>query len=178
MKNALKPIIVLTAIAFICTAALSGVNSLTKEIIAKAAAEKKAATMQELFPDESEFKSLEIDAEALKEYTSSGVYKAGDAGYIVEVAPSGYGGEIKMMIAFSTDLKVLNIKVLEHAETSGIGTRVVGDEAYLNKYVGKNARNPEGVDAVSGATISSKAVLSGVNNAMNLITSAVTDYEE
>lgn len=178
MKNILKPIIVLTAIAFVCTAALSGVNSLTQEIIAKAAAEKKAATMQELFPEESEFTAVEIDAETLKEYTSSGVYKAGDAGYIVEVAPSGYGGEIKMMIAFSNDCEILNLKVLEHAETSGIGTRVVGDEAYLNKYVGKNAKNPEGVDAVSGATISSKAVLSGVNNAMNLMTSPAMASEE
>ena len=179
MKNLIKPIIVLTAIAFVCTAALSGVNSLTSEIIAKAAAEKKAATMQELFPGEQGFDVVEIDAETLNTYASSGVYKAASGkGYIVEVAPAGYGGEIKMMVAFNNECEVLKVKILEHAETSGIGTRVVGDEDYLSQYVGKNAKNPEGVDAISGATISSKAVLSGINNAMNLITSPAMAAEQ
>ena len=179
MKNLVKPVIVLTVIAFICTAALAGVNTLTKEIIAKAAAEKKAIAMQALFPEEQGFDALEIDAETLKKYNSSGVYKASSGkGYIVEVSASGYGGDIEMMVAFSNECDILGVKVVSHEETNGIGTRVVGDEKYLEKYVGKNAKEPSGIDAVSGATISSKAVLAGVNDAANLITSAATAAED
>lgn len=174
MKNLIKPVIVLTVIAFVCTAALAGVNSMTQEIIAKAAAEKKAATMQQLFPEEQGFDAVEIDAETLNKYSSNGVYKAeSGSGYIVEVSTSGYGGDIEMMVAFSNECDILGVKVLSHEETNGIGTRVVGDEDYLSNYIGKNAAEPAGIDAISGATVSSKAVLAGVNNAANLITNTV-----
>lgn len=178
MKNMIKPVIVLTVIAFICTAALAGVNSLTRDIIANAAAEKKAAVMRELFPDE-EFSEVEVSEETLKQHSASGLYKTKSGkGYIAEVSTSGYGGEIKMMVSFSQNGDILGVKVLSHEETNGIGTRVVADEKYLSNYIGKNAAEPSGIDAVSGATVSSNAVLAGVNNAANLITNTLGGGEK
>ena len=174
MKSLLKPIIVLTAIALVCTAALAGVNSLTKDIIAKAAAEKKAQSMSELFPDETDYEAVEISAELLKKYNVSAVSKAkGGSGYVVEHAASGYGGEILMMSAFSPDGKIVGVKILSHEETSGIGTRVVEGDGFLSQFKDKDCTKEAGVDAVSGATVSSKATTNGINNACNLFNEAV-----
>ena len=174
MKSLLKPIIVLTVIAFVCTAALAGVNTLTKDIIAAAAAEKKAQSMSELFPTEKEYEEVEVSAELLKKYNASVVSKAkGGSGYIVEHAASGYGGEILMMTAFSIDGKIIGIKILSHEETSGIGTRVVEGDSFLSQFKDKDSAAEAGVDAVSGATVSSKATINGINNACNLLNEAV-----
>ncbi len=174
MKSLLKPIIVLTAIAFFCTAALAGVNSLTKDIIAASAAEKKAQTMSELFPEEKSFESVEVSAELLKKYNASAVSKAkGGSGYIIEHASSGYGGEILMMTAISPDGQIVGVKILSHEETSGIGTRVVESESFLSQFKGRDAKTEAGVDGVSGATVSSKATVNGINNACNLFNEAI-----
>ncbi len=174
MKNIVKPVIVLTLIAFICTAALAGVNKLTADRIAKAQAEKKAATMKMLFPEEKSFTELTVDEGELSKYGAAAVYETDSKnGYIVELSTSGYGGEIKMMLAFSPKCEILGVKVLEHEETSGIGTRVVEDQKYLSQYVEKDANKGGEIDAVAGATISSKAVLNAVNNASNLMLSVV-----
>jgi len=174
MKNLIKPIIVLTVIAFVCTLSLAAVNSVTKDIIAKSAAEKAAVTMQELIPDEQGFEKVEVDEELLKAYNVSGVSAASSgAGYIVEVASSGYGGEISMMIAFSPKGEVMGVKVLSHEETNGIGTRVVESEEFLSAFVGKNAAQGDGIDAVAGASVSSGAVVNGVNSACNLFAKAI-----
>jgi len=169
MKNLLKPVIVLTVIAFVCTAALAGVNYLTKDIIASAAAEKTATTMRELFPSEQGFEKVEITEAQKKQYGVLAVSMAESSkGYVYEVAPSGYGGEINMMIAFSNRGEILGVKVISHEETNGIGTRVVESEEFLSQFKGKNALTEAGIDAVSGATISSGAVITGINNACNL----------
>ncbi|MBQ8868729.1 MAG: RnfABCDGE type electron transport complex subunit G [Oscillospiraceae bacterium] len=174
MKSLLKPIIVLTVITLVCTAALAGVNSLTKEIIAASAAEKKAQSMQALFPEEQGFEAVEVSVELLKKYGASAVSKAASgAGYIVENSASGYGGEILMMVAFSEKGEVIGVKILSHEETSGIGTRVVESDDFLSQFEGKDSKTEAGIDAVSGATVSSTAVVNGINNACNLFNEAV-----
>lgn len=179
MKNLIKPVVVLTVIAFLCTAALAGVNMLTEDIINAAAAEKTAKTMQQLFPQEQGFEVVKVDEEILKSYHSTGVYRASSgAGFIVEVATSGYGGEISMMVALSPRGDILGVKVLSHEETNGIGTRVVEGESFLSSFVGKNATEQAGIDAVAGATVSSEAVVAGVNSAANLFVSAAMAAEE
>ena len=176
MKNLLKPIIVLTLIAFVCTASLAAVNKLTKEKISAASAEKTAQSMQQLFPEEQGFEAVETDAELLKKYNVSGITAAASgAGFIVETAASGYGGEISMMVAFSPSGDILGVKVLSHEETNGIGSRVVESEDFLSQFVGKNAVKEAGVDAVAGATVSSNAVVSGVNNACSFFAEAQLD---
>lgn len=169
MKNLLKPIIVLTAIAFFCTALLAGVNSLTKEKIKAAAEEKNNAAMRVLFPEEKAFALVDADEELLKKYSVSKISQAEKSkGYVYETSTSGYGGEILMMIAFSNNGDILGVQVLSHEETKGIGTRVVESEEFLSQFKGMNAQKEAGLDAVSGATVSSGAVLTGINNACNL----------
>ena len=87
---------------------------------------------------------------------------------MVEVARVG---QVVVMVAFGPDDAIKQIKVTEQAETKGIGSNVVSNEEYWANYAGVSAEKAlvlnQDVNAYSGATISSKAVLSAVNSAID-----------
>lgn len=172
MKNMIKPVIVLTVIAFVCTAALAGVNSITKEIIQAAAEEKSAQTKKELI-DDSVFNPVSVAEETLKKYSATALTESEKGlGYIAEVSSKGYGGEIQMMVAFTPKGEVIGVKILSAEETKGVGTKAL-ENSYLAQFENKSAVDGGGIDAVSGATITSNAVTMGVNNACNLFNETV-----
>lgn len=103
------------------------------------------------------------------------IYRALDArgellGYGVDVVPTGFGGPLPMHIAFHTDGSVLGIKFGEHKETDGLGSGVAEADFYA-QFLGK--RPPVtlfgDIQAISGATLSSQAVVHGVNQASRAI---------
>lgn len=87
-------------------------------------------------------------------------------GYAVRTTSSGYGGKIDLIVGFSADAAVRGINVISHAETSGLGSRAT-EQAYLEKFIGTSGEVEfgQGIDAISGATKSSRAMLNGVNAA-------------
>ena len=100
---------------------------------------------------------------------------ASDAGYAIEVTPSGFNAAIDMMVGVSKDGKVLGISIISCTDTPGLGATVAAEnsagEAFRSQFVGmsgKLAVTKDGgaVDAVTSATISSRAVTSGVNAAL------------
>ena len=166
-----NPIAVLTAICLVVALLLSLTNLITKGKIA--AMDKKASddAMSALIIAET--------YENVKLGKNGQVYlaKSGDTakGYIVGTSASGYGGDIKIMVAISIDKKVLGIKILSAAdETPGLGQNVT-KESFYSQFVGKTENivvvknsaesSKNEIDAVTGATISSRAVTSAVNEA-------------
>ena len=95
-------------------------------------------------------------------------------GYVAEVAPKGFGGEITLMVGVNANGGIVGVKVISHKETAGLGSRVSESE-YLTKYLGANGETIDSVDTISGATISSKAVRSGVADAISVYESVVPD---
>ena len=93
-------------------------------------------------------------------------------GYVVVVTSTeGFGGEIQSGIGFDKDGKVTGIEFLTINETAGLGMRATEDE-FRNQYVGKDVEEfvvSENIDAISGATITSKAVTASVNTAMSAV---------
>ncbi|AXB81558.1 RnfABCDGE type electron transport complex subunit G [Megasphaera hexanoica] len=94
--------------------------------------------------------------------------------YIIPTAPKGYGGPIKMLTAVSMDGKVIDYTVLEANETPGLGDRGAkspfkdqfkGKKAE-NLEVTKNASEKDKIQAMTGATISSRAFTKGVKEAV------------
>lgn len=97
-------------------------------------------------------------------------------GYVVTVtSKEGYGGDIQFTVGFDMDGKVTGISMLSISETAGLGMKAK-EKDFLNKYVGKsggnfvvNKDNTSGatneIDAISGATITTRAVTKGVNAA-------------
>jgi electron transport complex protein RnfG len=94
-------------------------------------------------------------------------YKANnDAGYVFTLSTKGYGGEIRLICGINSDGTINAVKTLLHSETSGIGSKVVDNASgYSENYCGKTADNYSEVDAVTGATISSKAYKKAIGTA-------------
>ena len=161
-----KPIVVLSVICIVITGALALTNSVTAPIIEQATIAAQTAARQELLPDSTGFTKVDGIAVA----NVSDVYKADNGvGVVVTSSAKGYGGTMTVMVGFNADGTIRKIKVTEQAETKGIGSKVAGDASYWMRYEGLNAEPlvlNEDVDALSGATISSKALLAAVNSAI------------
>ncbi len=89
-------------------------------------------------------------------------------GYCLESTSSGFGGDMELMVGYDADAKLRGVRVISHSETPGLGARVCdNEEDALSRYAGKSGVLTwnKDIDGISGATISSKAVLAGVNQA-------------
>lgn len=88
------------------------------------------------------------------------------AGYCVESLAPGFGGDIGVMVGYRLDTSILGVSIVSMSETPGLGSKI-GDAEYLKNYVGDRGELELGrdVDAISGATISSRALLDAVNRA-------------
>ncbi len=156
MKDIIKPIAVLAAICLVVTALLAYINSVTSPIIAAANEKAAAEARQEVLPEADSFEK--VDGVLLPEGVEEAYYAANGAGYVFKLTTKGYGGTIELMCGMNEDGSIASIVTLNHSETSGIGSKVVDDAGgYSKNYVGKTAEDYAAVDAVTGATISSKA---------------------
>ena len=161
-----KPIVVLCAICIVVTGALAATNNVTAPIIEAATQAAEEAARTELLPDAQGFEAVDLTAENV-----SAIYKTtNDVGVVITSSAKGYGGDVVVMTAFNPDGTIKQIKVTEQAETKGIGSNVVANADYWTRYEGLAADRElvlnQDVDAYTGATISSRAVLSAVNSAI------------
>ena len=157
-----KPIVVLGVICVIVTGALAATNGVTAPII-------QAATEESI---DAIFEAASLPKVDEGSAALSGIYTADNgAGAVITASGKGYGGDVVVMVAFGPDDTIKQIKVTEQAETKGIGSNVVSSEEYWANYAGVSAEKAlvlnQDVNAYSGATISSKAVLSAVNSAID-----------
>ncbi len=165
----LRLALTLLIITAVMGGALAGVNAITAPMIAAQKAAKVQAAVEAVLPGGGEEIAF-TDATG----TVSHVY-ASDKGYAVEVTPAGFGGGISMMVGIGKDGKVLAIQVIDHSETAGLGS-VAGDqnaagEAFRGQFAGLSgsvsvSKDGGTVDAITGATITSRAVCDGVNTAL------------
>lgn len=102
-------------------------------------------------------------------------------GYCVEVQSNGFGGVLTLVVGVDLDGKVTGVAVTDHNESSGMGTQALTPLA-LRRYIGKSGTiRPSGinsVNAVSGATATSKAITAGVNKALAIIANLDTEGDE
>ena len=160
-------LLLITALA---AAALAAVNGITEDRIAANKLEKTQAALALVLPGAEDMEKVVAGSG-----TVQAVYAPGEAspvqGWAVQVAPQGFGGEIVMMVGIAPDGTVTGISVISHAETPGLGA-VAGaatpaGESFRGSFLGLGGNIAlEDIDAISGATISSKAVLEGVNAAL------------
>lgn len=155
MKDIIKPIAVLAGICLVVTALLAYINMITSPIITKAEEDAAAQARAEVLSEADDFEKLEGE---LPEGVTEAYKATNGAGYVFMLSTKGYGGEIKLICGIKSDGSIEQTKTLSHKETSGIGSKVVDNESdYRKQYPGKTADDYNTVDAVTGATISSKA---------------------
>jgi electron transport complex protein RnfG len=97
--------------------------------------------------------------------------------YISSTAGKGYSSFIAMLVSLDTDLKIREVKILHHGETPGLGDQVEDRTLFLDQFKGKalsqlillKTETKENIQAISGATISSRAVTNGVKDAVQTL---------
>lgn len=169
VKFVLRLTITLLLITSVVAALLAAVDSITAPKIAQLAEQKTQQAVEAVLPGGGE----EVDF-ADSTGMVSAVYK-GENGYAVQVAPAGFGGEIAMMVGVDNTGTVLGVSVISMSETPSLGaicaaTTAAGEE-FRGQFVGMSgeiAVTKDGgqVDAITGATITSRAVCNGINAAL------------
>lgn len=163
-KDFVMPIVVLTLICLVMTAALAFTNSVTEPKITADKAARAEAARTEIIPEAEGFELIEIDG--LPEGVTEAYKSTNDVGYVFMVTASGgYGGDIKLICGVSAEGKIIASKTLEHSETKGIGTLVVDSDDFSGQFIGKDS-TLEGVSAKTGATYSSAAYTGGIKAAL------------
>lgn len=158
---------VLTLICSAVALMLAAVNAVTKEKIADNVERDKLEAVSRIFEDTEKTYSFDADGhETILVGNGEGLV----LGYCVTVKPQGYGGEIEMLVGIASDKTVKGVQIISMSETPGVGSRVKSDPAFLPQFTGKSGEFVIGdnVDAISGASISSKAVTAGINEAVSL----------
>ena len=170
----LRLALTLFIIAAVVAAALAGVNSVTKPVIDKLNAEKTQRAIEAVLPGGFDDQLSDFDNQG---GLVSKVYK-GANGYALEVLPSGFDNTITMMVGVDFEGKVLGISVVSHTETAGLGAVAAATtsagEAFRAQVVGKSGsvgvtKDGGDLDAITGATITSRAICVGVNAALDCV---------
>ena len=119
--------------------------------------------------------SLEWEAYEGEDESIEAVYK-GENGFVIQTAAYGYAGNIRVMKGVSNDGKVTGLVVRDLSETWGLGANALTDTDFLTQFLGTSGEAEVGtnIDAMTGATVSSKAVTRAVNAAVAYVTGADT----
>lgn len=185
MNKIIKNTVILTLITLIAGICLGAVYEITKEPIAQAQDAAKKEAWQQVFPDAdaNDFELIDVDQKAadkaIKDLgvkaTIDEVCTVGEEGYVVTVTDKeGYGGDIKITVGITADGTINGISILSITETAGLGMRAT-EPAFYEQYQGKqdekfvvskDGGDGEPIDALSGATITSRAVTGAVNAAL------------
>ncbi|MBQ8208983.1 MAG: FMN-binding protein [Clostridia bacterium] len=170
-KEILIPTVVLLVICVVASALLAGTNMLTKDKIAAINAQTKADAMQTVMPDAVSFGDG-VTATDFLEYSPALDADGNIIGYAFTSVVTGYGGEVQVMIGVNTDGSVNKVTIVAaDDETPGLGQNVKKD-SFLDRFTGKtgeltvvkNAASADSeIQAVTSATITSKAVTKAVN---------------
>ncbi|HCX79239.1 MAG TPA: hypothetical protein DG577_07490 [Firmicutes bacterium] len=168
MNQTAKMIVVLGLIAAISAGLLAGVNMLTKDIIAANSEKRLYETLAQVI-DADEFIRQEETELALWHAMKNGEL----AGYVVRLVGKGYSSAgIDMLVGLDSEARVTGVLIFSHSETPGLGSKVTA-AGYLDQFVGKGLESPfaagEDVDAISGATSSSMAVIGSVRKAVQFV---------
>lgn len=165
MKKFIKPIMVLAFAAVILLGMRFGLSASAAEAHQRAMEE----IYRQLLPGSTNFTEEEYSGE---DTNITGVYK-GDGGYIVETTTAGYVNDIILLTGVRNDGSVAGMMVSRIEETLGLGQNAAKGE-FLEQFLDINREVTVGVeiDAVTGATVTSKAVTKGINSAVAFVTGA------
>ena len=163
MSNKFYPIFFLTIVVLVSVGILMGVNVITEPRIISAQEAELRQLLEKTYTDMTDF-TLEDDVYIIQ--------KDGEnIGYSFVTIGKGYGGNIRILVSLESDFNIKDISIVAQTETPGLGDRILSPE-FTDMFVGLEAdevalRSNDGeIDAITGATISSRAVAEAVREAM------------
>ena len=146
---------------------LGAVNMITEDKIKANLISKFSEAVQIIFPESDKINEINVTAEPPVDVVYE-VSKSGELiGYCIKTLPSGFKDKIEIIVGTDLSGSVIGIQIMTNSETPGLGTRVF-EENYLSAFNGMNGQIEfgYGIDAVAGATVTSNAVLAGINAAL------------
>ncbi len=191
LKRIPKPVIALTLIAALAGVALSGVFSMTKEPIEANELLKKRESYTVVCENAADFREIDAAQKALDAQNGgsygSGMFGATTIDEVLEAVDAGgntvgyvfaitnrnaYNPPLKLALGVDPDGKILKIAFIELNETPGKGSKA-DEPAFKDQFVGQT--DTSGVDTMSGATVTSKAVLNAVNAGLDFFRTVIME---
>ncbi len=196
MKSMMKDAMILFVITLLAGALLGTVYEVTKQPIAKQQEKAKIAAYREVFANADSFEEIAMAPDLLPDDLSAHVQQLGydadinaiagalDAsgsllGYVITVTDhEGYGGDIQFSMGITKEGVLNGISILSISETAGLGMRAgevlvpqfAGKQITTFSYTKTGAASEDQIDAISGATITTNAVVGGVNAGIAVFT--------
>ncbi len=176
MKEITSLTVKLLIICVIVAGLLAFVNDVTQPIIASNEKKTFQKSMMDVLDTSDSFEKIDnVDYVAENGVKLNSVYKGNNGGYVVSTTCSeGYGGDINVMVGITPQLDVKKVIIISMSETPGLGAKANSQE-FLGRFVGatkgleviKNSEpHHNKISALSGATITSKAVTKAVDCAL------------
>ncbi len=166
-KEFISPILVLVVICFVTTFLLAFTYGVTAPIIAENTAKAASEARMELLPDADNFSDSGAQCLAYEEgkvYVEDCYVADNGTGMVVTVKSNSYGGLLTAMVGIDKDGAITGVKVTEHADTPGVGTKAQ-DAGHLSQYAGLTSLGSDNIKAhadsvveVTGASVSSGAI--------------------
>lgn len=162
----------LTLTLFLITTIVAGllglVNYVTADTIAEQIAQKAENAMRQVLEADS-YEPLDVSEES----AVTAAYRAGDKGYVVRVAPNGFGGAIDMMVGVDVSGAVTGVAIVSQSETASLGANCTRED-FRAQFTGKTgtlsvSKDGGEIEALTGATVTSRAVTEGVNTALEFV---------
>ena len=178
MKDILKLGITLFAICAVAALVLGVTNNITAPVIEERNIQASNEARKIVLSETDEFKELDgMNSDIVLE-VYEGIKDGQVIGYTIKTSSKGYGGAIELMVGISKDGKITGVEIGNHSETPGLGSKAT-EPMFKNQYVDKDVlnsllvvkgstNNDNEISAISGATITSNGVTSGVNAAMKI----------
>ncbi len=168
-KEIVRPAVVLLIITAVAAMLLGIVSEVTAEPIRIQNEKTLATSMQAVMPDATSFEELEIEPTG----TITAAYKADNGGFVLTVAPKGFSGAVNTMVGITADGTITGVRVTGHSETPGLGAKAT-EEAFYSQFDGQSgsvAVSKDGgqIQAITSATITSRAVCNGVQEALDWV---------
>lgn len=159
----LYSVVFLTLVVLISVSLLLWINSFTSVVVEAQNDAKIKSILESIFPELTEFKE---SGEIFIVYESDDI-----AGYTFIATGGGYGGPINIFVGIGPDYSIRNIEILSHTETPGLGNKITEDP-FIKQFEGllvediALSRDGGKIDAITGATISSRAVTEAIQDRM------------
>lgn len=172
MREMLKLGLILLIITAVSASILAVTNDITQAVILERKAEAIKGNLMTLIPDADDFAMLQGVSSSGVTEVYEGTKGGAPIGYVFKASGNGYGGAVEVLVAVSSEGKIIGVEVGDNSETPGIGDRVKNPE-FTSQFIDKDTSSEVKVDAISGATRSSNAVMSAVNASAQLFQEAV-----
>lgn len=174
MKKQIPAWAALLIITLFAGLALGGTYALTEDAIAQQAALTAENARKNALPEADSFEAMEVAQDAAVDWCYAGTAKGKKIGFVCQATVQGFGGPIEVIVGMDTNQRITGVTVGGSAfsETAGLGAKAK-EQSFSGQFIGKqapltvakagDAKNAQTVDAITSATITSRAVTNAVN---------------